>query len=299
MTDSRVKIVECPRDAMQGLREFILTEEKIRYINALLCVGFDTIDFGSFVSSKVIPNMKDTDEVIQSLDVKNKKSNLLAIIGNSKGAERASQYSEVDFLGFPYSISETFLQRNINSSIQDSRRRLLEVLEIAKSSNKKVVAYLSMAFGNPYNEEWSHDIVFKSVEWLASVGVDVISLSDTIACAKPKDIKALYDYIIPNFSEFEIGAHLHTTPQNWLQNVEAAFQAGCRRFDSTLLGFGGCPMAKDELTGNLPTENLIYFLEKNGIETHINKEALENAIEIANQIFSTKTLHKTTSDGLV
>jgi hydroxymethylglutaryl-CoA lyase len=299
MTNNQVKIVECPRDAMQGFSEFIPTEDKVRYINSLLKVGFDTLDFGSFVSSKAIPNLKDTDEVIQSLDWNSQSSHLLSIIGNAKGANRAVQYSNIQYLGFPFSISETFLQRNINSGIEDSKQRLLEVLEISKAHNRKVVAYISMAFGNPYNDEWSPDIVFKNVEWLASIGVDVISLSDTIACAEPQVIKELFSYIVPNFSDFEIGAHLHTTPYNWKANIEAAFEAGCRRFDGALLGYGGCPMAKDELTGNLPTENLIYYLNEIGVETPINKEALKVSMDIASEIFTSKKLHKTSFDGMV
>ncbi|MCB9359718.1 MAG: hydroxymethylglutaryl-CoA lyase [Flavobacteriales bacterium] len=265
-----IKLIECPRDAMQGLHTFIPTEIKANYINQLLKVGFDTIDFGSFVSPKAIPQMRDTAEVLAQLDLSTTKSKLLAIIANQRGANDAIQFNEIDYLGFPFSISETFQQRNTNSSIIESLKRVEEIQTLCVNNNKKLVVYISMAFGNPYGDVWNSDIVIDWTKKLADLGVEIIALSDTIGVSNQENISTLFGDIIPEFSNVEIGAHLHTTPDTWLEKVEAAYQNGCRRFDGAIKGFGGCPMAKDDLTGNMATENIIQYFKQNNINTGLN-----------------------------
>ena len=280
-----VKIIECPRDAMQGIKNFIPTEKKVRYINRLLDVGFDTIDFGSFVSPKAIPQMRDTAEVLATLDLSHTKSKLLAIVANVRGAQDASQFEEIDYLGYPFSISEIFQMRNTGKTIAESVLILDEIINIAHQSNKQVVAYLSMGFGNPYGDPWDVDIVASWTERLVNMGVKILSLSDTIGSSSPEVISYLFQNLIPRYAEIEFGAHLHTSPSSWYEKTDAAFKAGCRRFDSAIKGYGGCPMAKDELTGNMPTEKLITYMAKHQVVTDINSNAFESAYNVALDVF--------------
>ncbi|MGG6232130.1 hydroxymethylglutaryl-CoA lyase [Tenacibaculum sp. SDUM215027] len=281
-----VKIIECPRDAMQGIKShFIPTEAKATYINSLLKVGFDTIDFGSFVSPKAIPQMKDTAEVLSKLDLSTTKSKLLAIVANVRGANDASQFEEIDYLGYPFSISENFQMRNTHKTIEQSIDTLKEVLAIANRTNKEVVAYLSMGFGNPYGDPWSVEIVGEWTEKLSAFGVKILSLSDTIGSSTPEDIDYLFSNLIPSYPQIEFGAHLHTTPAKWHEKVDSAFKAGCRRFDGAIKGYGGCPMAKDELTGNMPTEKLLSYFTANKVTTNIKPMSFESAYNKALEVF--------------
>ncbi len=282
---NKVKIIECPRDAMQGLKDFIPTEKKIQYIQALLRVGFDTIDFGSFVSAKVIPQMQDTAEVLQSLDLSQTQSKLLAIVASSRGAEDAAQHQAIDYLGFPFSISENFQMRNTHKTIAESVVALQEILEIAQKNNKEVVTYLSMGFGNPYGDPWNVDIVGEWSDRLAQMGVKIISLSDTIGSSTPEVIDYLFSHLIPQYPHIEFGAHLHTTPNKWFEKLDAAYQAGCRRFDGAIQGFGGCPMAKDDLVGNMPTEKLLSYFTSKKVDANLNALSFESAYNEASKIF--------------
>ncbi|NLN25548.1 MAG: hydroxymethylglutaryl-CoA lyase [Bacteroidetes bacterium] len=281
-----VKIIECPRDAMQGIKDWIPTEKKIAYIQSLLNCGFDTIDFGSFVSPKAIPQMKDTAEVLSRLDLSKTKSKLLAIVANIRGAEDAVQHPEIQYLGYPFSISENFQMRNTHKTIAESIVILDEILNLAHKTDKEVVAYLSMGFGNPYGDPWNVEIVAEWTEKLAGMGVKILSLSDTIGSSTPDIITYLFSNLIPQYPDIEFGAHLHTTPQAWFEKVDAAYQSGCRRFDGAIQGFGGCPMAKDELTGNMPTEKMLSYFTTNKIETGINSLAFESAYNKALDIFT-------------
>ncbi len=281
----KVKIIECPRDAMQGIKEFIPTEKKVQYIQALLRCGFDTIDFGSFVSPKAIPQMVDTAKVLAQLDLSTTKSKLLAIIANVRGANDASQYPEIDYLGYPFSISENFQMRNTHKTIAESVETLQEILNIADRVNKHVVAYLSMGFGNPYGDPWDVDIVGEWTEKLSGMGVKILSLSDTVGTSTPKIIDYLFSNLIPKYPKIEFGAHLHTTPTTWHEKVDAAYKAGCRRFDGAIQGFGGCPMAKDELTGNMPTERMISYFTAVNADTNIRPMSFESAYNEASKIF--------------
>lgn len=282
----KVKIIECPRDAMQGIKShFIPTEAKAQYINALLRVGFDTIDFGSFVSPKAIPQMKDTAEVLSKLDLSATSSKLLAIIANIRGAEDASKFEEINYLGYPFSISENFQMRNTGKTIAQSTIILEEILNIATKTNKEVVAYLSMGFGNPYGDPFNVEIVANWTEKLAKMGVKIISLSDTIGSSDAKIIDYLFSNLIPAYPNIEFGAHLHTTPTTWFEKVDSAFKAGCNRFDGAIKGYGGCPMAKDELTGNMPTEKLITYFNHQKVSTNIKAMAFESAYNEALKIF--------------
>ncbi len=282
----KVKIIECPRDAMQGIKShFIATEDKAKYINSLLRVGFDTIDFGSFVSPKAIPQMRDTAAVLSKLDLQNTVSKLLAIVANVRGAEGASVFDEIDYLGFPFSISENFQMRNTGKTITESFTALDTILNIAIKTNKKVVAYLSMGFGNPYGDIWNVDIVANYTEKLAKMGVEILSLSDTIGVADGKTISYLFANLIPLYPKIEFGAHLHTTPSTWHEKVSAAYQAGCNRFDGAIKGFGGCPMAKDELTGNMPTEKLLSYFTQQKADIGIKPMAFESAYNAALDVF--------------
>jgi hydroxymethylglutaryl-CoA lyase len=280
-----IKIIECPRDAMQGLHDFIPTETKVVYINQLLKVGFDTIDFGSFVSPKAIPQLRDTANVLNQLDLSTTKSKLLAIIANTRGAEDAVKFEEISYLGFPFSISETFQQRNTNSSLAQSLKSVEEIQTLCVNHNKKLVVYISMAFGNPYGDTWNSNIVIDWTKKLADLGIEIIALSDTIGVSNHENISYLFKNIIPEFATVEIGAHLHTTPTTWMEKVDAAYQNGCRRFDGAIKGFGGCPMATDKLTGNMPTENLISYFSENKINTTINQEEFNTALIKAVQVF--------------
>ena len=282
---NHVKLIECPRDAMQGIKDWIPTKEKVQYIQSLLRVGFDTIDFGSFVSPKAIPQMVDTAEVLAQLDLSKTTSKLLAIIANTRGANDASTHAEIDYLGFPFSISENFQMRNTHKTIDQSVVTLSEILEIADKSYKEVVVYISMGFGNPYGDPWNVDIVAEWTEKLANMGVKILSLSDTIGSSNSENINYLFSNLIPKYPSIEFGAHLHTTPTTWFEKVDTAYKAGCRRFDGAIQGFGGCPMAKDELTGNMPTEKMFsYFTEQ---RTHdLNAMSFESAYNEATKIFT-------------
>ncbi len=281
-----VKLIECPRDAMQGIKShFIPTTAKAQYINALLKVGFDTIDFGSFVSPKAIPQMRDTAKVLQKLDLSKTNSKLLAIVANVRGAMDASVFEEIAYLGYPFSISENFQMRNTGKTILQSVTILSELLNIANKSNKEVVAYLSMGFGNPYGDPWNVDIVGEWTMKLADMGVKIISLSDTIGSSTPKVIKYLFSHLIPQFTNIEFGAHLHTTPNSWFEKVDAAYKSGCMRFDGAIKGYGGCPMAKDELTGNMPTEKLISYFNQQKVSTNIQAMGFESAYNEALKLF--------------
>ena len=280
-----MKIIECPRDAMQGLEGFIPTDKKIAYINQLLRVGFDTIDFGSFVSAKAIPQMADTREVVRSLESGVSNTKLLSIVANLRGAEEASVFDQINYLGFPFSVSETFQQRNTNSSIDESLKRVEEIQSLCVNKNKKLVIYISMAFGNPYGDLYDEDIVFNWVEKLVEMDIDIISLADTVGIASPEQVYDMTSYLVESLPSTEIGVHLHSTSENWHQKLDAAIKAGCRRFDGALKGIGGCPMANDELVGNMNTEWMISYFEKNNIATGLNKEALAESLRIAGEIF--------------
>lgn len=279
-----IKIIECPRDAMQGIKDFIPTEKKVQYIQSLLRVGFDTIDFGSFVSPKAIPQMVDTAEVLSQLDLSKTQSKLLAIIANTRGAEDASKHPEINYLGYPFSISENFQMRNTHKTIAESVVTLNEILELADQTNKEVVVYISMGFGNPYGDPWNVDIVGDWTERLAKMGVRILSLSDTVGTSNPENIHYLFSNLIPKYPHIEFGAHLHTTPTSWYEKVDAAYKAGCERFDGAIQGFGGCPMAKDELTGNMPTEKLLSYFTAQQKNT-LNALSFESAYNEATKVF--------------
>ncbi|RTY82340.1 hydroxymethylglutaryl-CoA lyase [Flavobacterium sp. ZB4P23] len=280
-----IKIIECPRDAMQGIKPFIPTTRKVTYIQSLLRVGFDTIDFGSFVSPKAIPQMQDTAEVLAQLDLSQTKSKLLAIIANTQGATLAAVHPEIRYLGFPFSISENFQMRNTHKTIAESLITLQEILEIAAKSNKEVVAYLSMGFGNPYGDPWNVEIVGEWTQKLASMGVKILSLSDTVGSSAPDVISYLFSNLIPQYPEIEFGAHLHTTPDKWFEKIDAAYKAGCRRFDGAIQGFGGCPMATDDLTGNMPTEKLLSYFTAQKEYTNMSPMSFESTYNEASKLF--------------
>jgi len=281
-----MKLIECPRDAMQGLHEFIPTNLKAAYINLLLRVGFDTIDFGSFVSPKAIPQLKDTTEVLAQLDINNTQTKLLAIVANLRGVEEAVKHQEIDYLGFPFSISETFQQRNTNSSISQSLTTVEEMLNLCDQSQKTAVVYLSMGFGNPYGDEWNMEIVEKWADELIKRGVKILSLADTTGVSTPEKIKTILPPLIEKYSNIEIGIHLHSTPFTRLEKIDAAYQAGCKRFDSALKGFGGCPMAADDLTGNMATEDLISYLQSKGEDLGLNIDKWNEAMLLSSMVFA-------------
>lgn len=280
-----IQLIECPRDAMQGIHEFIPTEKKIAYINQLLKVGFSTIDFGSFVSPKAIPQMKDTAEVLAGLDLESTQSELLAIVANKRGAVDAASHPEITYLGYPFSISETFQLRNTNATIEESLERVKLIQEICKDNGKQMVLYLSMGFGNPYGDEWNADIVKKWVNRLDDLGIKIISLSDTIGVSNPESISYLFGHLIPNYPNITFGAHLHTQPHNWREKVVAAYKAGCRRYDGAIKGYGGCPMAKDDLTGNMATENMIGYFNSIDEELGIDQRNFLDAMMMTDAVF--------------
>ncbi|GEQ86735.1 hydroxymethylglutaryl-CoA lyase [Patiriisocius marinistellae] len=282
----KVKIIECPRDAMQGIKDWIPTEKKVQYIQSLLRCGFDTIDFGSFVSPKAIPQMVDTAQVLSQLDLSATKSKLLAIVANVRGAQEASVHKEIQYLGYPFSISENFQMRNTHRTIARSIETLQEILNIADANNKEVVTYLSMGFGNPYGDPWNVDIVGEWAEKLASMGVKILSLSDTVGSSTPEIIDYLFSNLIEKYPTIEFGAHLHTTPTAWHEKVNAAYKAGCRRFDGAIQGFGGCPMAKDDLTGNMPTEKMLSYFNTVKAPNDIKTMSFESAHNEASKIFN-------------
>jgi hydroxymethylglutaryl-CoA lyase len=281
----KVRIIECPRDAMQGLHTYIPAETKANYINQLLKVGFDTIDFGSFVSPKAIPQMRDTAKVLSMLDLENSKSRLLAIVANERGANHACTHKEIDVLGYPFSISETFQMRNTDATISESLERVQNIQELCIQHDKELLVYLSMGFGNPYGDTWSVEVVAKWVEILSSYGIKTLNLSDTIGIANPESITYLFSKLAPMYPEITFGSHFHTTPTTWREKIEAAYQSGCRRFDGAIKGFGGCPMAKDDLTGNMPTENLVRYFSEQGVDDGVNEMEFIHALAMSNEIF--------------
>ena len=285
MNDQGIKIIECPRDAMQGWKNFIRTSKKIEYINSLLEIGFDTIDFGSFVSPKAIPQMADTKEVIKGIKVQGTSSKLLGIVANVRGAEEAVAYNEITYLGFPFSVSETFQQRNTNSSIAESLTRVQEIQNICIKNGKKLVIYISMGFGNPYRDIYSEEIVFNWVNKMVELGITTISLADTVGIATPEQVYSMTKYLVEKLPHVEIGVHLHSRPDNWREKIDAAINAGCRRFDGALKGFGGCPMANDDLVGNMRTEWMIDYFEKKNLSGDLNKVALARSLQLATEIF--------------
>lgn len=285
MKQKSIKLIECPRDAMQGIHDFISTDVKASYINLLLQVGFDTIDFGSFVSPKAIPQLRDTREVLSKLDLTITRSKLLAIVANLRGVEEAVVHNEITYLGFPFSISETFQQRNTNSSIAQSMDTVKQMLELCDRNGKTAVVYLSMGFGNPYGDEWNVEIVEKWADELVANGVKILSLSDTTGVSSPEKIRDILPYLVKKFENTEIGLHLHSTPNTRFEKIEAAYESGCRRFDSALKGFGGCPMATDDLTGNLATEELITYLESRNEALNLNIDKWWEAVEYSQKVF--------------
>jgi hydroxymethylglutaryl-CoA lyase len=288
MQNSTIHLVECPRDAMQGWTQIIPTAKKVEYLDALLGVGFHTIDFGSFVSAKAIPQMADTKEVIHQLDVSGSKTNLLAIVANLRGAEEAVAFNAISHLGFPFSVSETFQQKNTNSSIQDSLDTVKAIQQLCISKNKKLVVYLSMAFGNPYGDVYNQDIVFDWGRKFADLGIGILSLADTVGLATPAQVGDMTGYLVNALPETEIGVHLHSSAINRKSKIEAAFKAGCFRFDGALKGIGGCPMAENELVGNINTELLINYFNELKVLHPLNEEALMKSIQLAEEIFETK-----------
>ena len=283
---SSIKIVECPRDAMQGIKQWIPSEIKLDYLQSVLSVGFDVVDFGSFVSKRAIPQMSDSAYIIDQLDLSNTTSKLLAIVANERGALDACSHSSLSFLGFPFSISEIFQMRNTNKSINESFEELKKIKTISEKYSKNLVVYLSMGFGNPYGEPWNYEIVEKWIDKLSDLKIQVISLSDTIGTAVPDDIFNIFSNIVPRYTQVEFGAHFHTRPDDWFKKIDSAYRAGCKRFDGAIQGFGGCPMAKDELTGNLPTEKLISYFNTLNKKTSINSLNFESCYNHALRLFS-------------
>ena len=285
LRDGGIRLIECPRDAMQGWKKFIPTEKKIEYINSLLKVGFDTIDFGSFVSPKAIPQMADTMEVARRLEPVAGGTKLLAIVANLRGAEEASVFDEITYLGFPFSVSETFQQRNTNSTIEQSLGRVEEIQNLCTRKDKKLVIYISMGFGNPYDDPYSEEIVFEWVNKMAAMDIEIVSLADTVGVATAEQVFDLTSYLVESLPGTEIGVHLHSTPENWMEKLDAAVKAGCKRFDGALKGIGGCPMADDELVGNMNSELMIDYFKEHTLLNNLNEEALAESLHIAGEIF--------------
>lgn len=285
MSQNKFKLVECPRDAMQGLHDFVPTELKSEYLNLLLQVGFDTLDFGSFVSPRVIPQMEDTVEVLANLDLSDSSTKLLAIVANLKGVANAVKHQEISYLGFPFSISETFQQRNTNSSILQSLNTVEEMLSLCDENNKIAVVYLSMGFGNPYGDEWNYEIIEKWADILVNKGVKILSLADTVGVSTPEKIQHILPQLISKFNKTEIGIHLHSTPEERFEKIEAAYNSGVKRVDSALKGFGGCPMAADDLTGNIATEDVISFLNSKNENLNLNMDRWNEATALSAKIF--------------
>ena len=286
MALSKIRITECPRDAMQGLHEFIPTELKAAYINLLLQVGFDTIDFGSFVSPKAIPQMRDTAEVLAQLHLDNTRSKLLAIIANYRGAKEASKHKEISYLGYPFSISETFQQRNANSSIADAFETVKRVRDLCNDNGQQLLIYLSMGFGNPYGDIWNEDIVLQWASKMVGEDIEHIALADTIGVSTAGQISAIYPLLVNTFPKTDFGIHLHSTPDDSFDKIDAAYKSGCKHFDTALKGYGGCPMAKDELKGNIATENLIGYLDSQNDPTGLNMDKWQEAMEFSDRIFN-------------
>lgn len=284
-----IKITETPRDAMQGIKEFIPTEKKVAFLNALLKVGFDILDFGSFVSPKAIPQLADTDEVIEQLDVQNTTTKLLAIIGNKRGAERASKFPQIKYLGYPYSISESFLKRNINSDFQKAYAEVNDIKNICERNQQELVIYISNAFGNVYGDLWSPEIVYEHIYKLNKIGIHIMPLSDTSGTGNAHSISAAFKAVVQEFPQIEFGAHLHTHKDNWRENLAAAYDAGCSSYDTVMNGLGGCPMSGKKLIGNLPTFDLLRFLEEKGLHHRLNMKALNEAFFLEAQTFPVRS----------
>ncbi len=280
-----VRIIECPRDAMQGLPDFIPTDVKAAYINQLLKVGFHSIDFGSFVSAKAIPQMRDTVEVLSKLDLSNTDTKLLAIVANERGAAEAVEFQEITYLGYPFSVSETFQLRNTNATIAESVERVKGIQELCVKRSKQLVLYISMGFGNPYGDDWNAEVVMDWVEKLAALDIKIFSLSDTVGVSNPQSISYLFSNLIPAYPHLDIGAHLHTQPHNWREKIHAAYANGCSRFDAAMKGFGGCPMAKDDLTGNMATENLVSYFSETNVPLGIDYQQFIRSLSQANDVF--------------
>lgn len=282
----KLKIIECPRDAMQGVKDFIATDTKATYINKILKVGFDTVDFGSFVSPKAIPQMADTADLVKRLDLSNTSSKLLSIIANRRGAEESANFDEITYLGYPFSVSETFQMRNTNATVDESLLRVEEIQKICVAKNKKLVVYLSMGFGNPYGDQWSGELVANWCDRLYNeLDVKIMAISDTIGVSNDENIRELFTTLIPALPNVEFGAHLHTTPETYAEKIKATIESGCTRFDGAIKGFGGCPMAADKLTGNMPTEKMLQWFEDNAYPTQLNLNAFNEAMEYSNQVF--------------
>lgn len=279
------KIIECPRDAMQGIHEFIPTKTKVNYIQQLLKVGFDTLDVGSFVSPRAIPQMKDTAEVLNQLDLSETDTKLLCIVANNKGADNAMKFEQVDYLGFPFSVSETFQVRNTNSTIAEAVKRVDYIQNLCEKHGKALVVYLSMGFGNPYGDPWSGDIVAEWMDHMVRRGVKTISLSDTIGVSNPENIRSIYSQLSAAYPDIEIGAHLHTRPESWKEKIQVAYDSGCTRYDGAIKGYGGCPMAADTLTGNMPTESLLSFLLENNESPGLNASEFSEAMRLSAEVF--------------
>lgn len=280
-----IKLVECPRDAMQGWPHLVSTQEKIDYINALLQVGFDTIDFGSFVSPRAIPQMANTKEVVPLLDLNGTDTKLLAIIANERGAEDAARFEKITYLGFPFSISETFQKNNTNSSMEESMKRVEAIQNLCTNKRKQLVVYISMGFGNPYGDAYNEEIVFNYVQKIAALDIKIISLADTVGLATAAQVKSITSYLVNSLPAIEIGVHLHSTPANWQEKIDAALEAGCLRFDGALKGIGGCPMAGNNLVGNMDTELMIPYFAQKGFLKNLNKDALHRSSRMAADIF--------------
>jgi len=281
----QITLVECPRDAMQGWKNFIPTQQKIEYLNVLLRVGFDVLDFGSFVSPKAIPQMADTKEVLAGLQLTNTRTKLLAIIANTRGAEEAVQYEEINYLGFPFSISETFQLRNTNKTIAESLTQVKEIQELCVKHGKELVVYISMGFGNPYGDPYNAEVAIDWVRKLSALGIKTISMADTVGVADPETINYIFSNLIPAFPDMTIGAHFHSSKESWSEKIETAYASGCMRFDSAINGIGGCPMAKDDLVGNIATEDLVQWCAAKGIDLQLNHAAFPQSLEIASRIF--------------
>lgn len=282
---NEIKLIECPRDAMQGWKQLIPTEKKIEYLNSLLEVGFDTVDFGSFVSPKAIPQMADTKDVVAKLKVQSSGSKLLAIVANTRGAKEAVAYEQISHLGFPFSISPTFQLRNTNSTIEESVGRVEEIQNLCLKHNKQLVIYLSMGFGNPYGDQYNEEILLKWANTMVDREIQIISLADTVGVATPEQISLALNFLIPKYPDITFGVHLHSTPANWKEKLETAVHAGCKRFDGALKGIGGCPMAQDDLVGNMNTEMIISYLEERNLINGLNKVALQRSLQLASEIF--------------
>jgi hydroxymethylglutaryl-CoA lyase len=287
MENNKIQLIECPRDAMQGWQHFIPTDQKIKYLNTLLQVGFDTLDFGSFVSAKAIPQMVDTKEVLNKLELSNSTTKLLAIVANTRGGEEAVCYDEISYLGFPFSISPTFQLRNTNSTQEESLQRIDEIQELCIKNNKQLVVYLSMGFGNPYGDVYNQEILLKWADEMINRNIEIISLADTVGLGTPEQISFALKTLIPHYSNTIFGVHLHSTKFNWEEKLKAAVSAGCKRFDGALKGIGGCPMAQDDLVGNMDSEKMIHFFEENNLFNNYNKTALAQSLLMADSIFTT------------